>query len=153
MFSAIKKKLKALRDVLEDPNRMMERIIAEDDIQNKIIELNQQQLYDKGIQADGTPTGNYSETSIEVFGKEPGHITLKDTGAFFSSFKVIQGTEGFLIIANTLKAVADYKDVGLTFDLLERWPKALGLTQESKNLLSPDIADKVRERLKLAISK
>ncbi len=135
-------------------DQVMAKVLSIPAIENKIVALNQSQLFDKGLQADGTPTGQYSETSVNVYGKTPGHIKVKDTGAFYASMKVKNESDGVIVDADTMKTVDDYKDKGLTFDLRERWPELLGLTEESKETLNkedvlPALQDELRNRMNL----
>lgn len=122
-----------LEEALEDPY-----------VQAQIIELNQSQLYDKGIEADGSPTGEYSKKSIEVYGKSPGHITLKDTGATYDTMRVLSSGDGFVIVADM-----DLHGV----DLNVIYPNALGLTPESLEELLPLIRDTmiriIKDKLKI----
>ena len=150
MFSAIKNKLNALRKL--EPNKIMEGIISETDIQQKIVDLNQSQMYDKGVDAVGDSLGDYRAATIVGTndyegkidkGQRYDHITLNDSGEFYDSMKVIQGTEAFLITGNTDKQ---------GFNLLDRWPDALGLTPESKTELAIEIKQRVLDKIKSSIS-
>ena len=142
-------KIRRVAAVLSN-DRMAEVVFGNTDIQDQMVKLNQEQLQ-KGLQADDTPTGEYSTTSVEVYGKSPGPINLYNTGDFYNSMKTVpQGTIA-VIEGDTIKTVADYKDKGLTVDLLDRWPKALGLDEESKAEIRPlaqqIVVDEVRKAL------
>lgn len=50
-------------------------------------DLNIEQL-EEGERSDGTSLPNYSPTSVAVYGKQPGPMTLRDTGAFHKSIKL-----------------------------------------------------------------
>ena len=74
------------------------------DVQFEIIRLNtDDQLYEEGVLSDGSFLPDYSETSVNVYGKSAGHITLKDTGEFYQSFIVKVNTAGIMIVANDVK--------------------------------------------------
>ena len=74
------------------------------DVQFEIIRLNtDDQLYEEGILSDGSYLPDYSETSVNVYGKSAGHITLKDTGEFYQSFVVKVNNTGIMIVANDVK--------------------------------------------------
>lgn len=111
-------------------------------VQEFIIQLNTEglptsQLYEDGIDSLGVGLGNYTPFSIEIklAGGESGlgdtridHITLKDRGVFYDSFKVIPKKNGFGIIANFI--VEDGKD------LRDRFGNNLkGLTKENERIL------------------
>lgn len=143
MFGAIRNLCKKVLDL--DQVAILEEALQDSGIQELIIELNQSQLFDVGIEADGTPTGNYSEVSVTKYGKEPGHITLHDTGETYDSMKVITGDTGFQIIADM-----DLHGV----DLNVIYPHALGLTEDSLAILIPKLRTVmiiiIKEKLKIA---
>lgn len=71
------------------------------EVQFEIIRLNTiDQLFDEGKRADGTILDDYSETSVNLYGKRPGSIQLKDTGHFYQSFIVLAEKSAILIIAD-----------------------------------------------------
>jgi hypothetical protein len=82
-------------------------------VQSYIIELNTEgestsQLYELGEDSLGRSLGNYSPFTIDakLFGggdSRIDHITLKDTGEFYESFKVKPLKTGFKITANPNK--------------------------------------------------
>jgi hypothetical protein len=102
-------------------------------VQNKIIELNTiDQLFNKGIDALGNSLGDYSQTSVEVFGKRAGHITLKDTSEFYESFVVLVRKDSLVIRANTFKE----GEKG-TIDLTDRFgDEIIGLTSENLEVIT-----------------
>jgi len=103
-------------------------------LNDDILQLNKDQLYDLGITADGKDLGGYAPYTLEYKEHEAGklgrdtrsdHITLKDTGAFYDSFKLRSDIGGFIISADTKKEDTDL----ITFG------KILGLTNENKGTL------------------
>lgn len=50
--------------------------------QEVLADLNIEQL-NKGLRSDGTVMPDYSQVSVEFYGKPDGPIKLKDTGAFY----------------------------------------------------------------------
>src|SRR4051812_41979225 len=95
MFNAIKRKIEKIERL--DQDKIMTEILDDSKIQSDIIALNQKQLFEEGVQADGTPTGEYQPATIQGTKYYPGkiekgqpydHVTLKDTGAFYNSMKV-----------------------------------------------------------------
>jgi hypothetical protein len=102
-------------------------------VQKEIIRLNTiEQLYNEGIDALGQSLGNYSKTSVEVFGKRAGHITLKDTSEFYNSFVVLVKKDSYTIRANTFKQ----GNKG-TINLTDRFgEEIIGLTEENQDLIN-----------------
>jgi len=140
MFGKIRNIATRVNSLTDD--QILDFIMSDDDIKQMMIALNQKQLYELGLQADGSPTGDYSPVTVkikEASGQPTDHITLKDTGDFYNSMKVTIGYNYARIEADTVKTVDDYKDKGLQVDLLDRWPKALGLTDESIKEILPEV--------------
>lgn len=143
MFGAIKKlnaKVQAF-----DQDRTLTDILGNETLQAQIIDLNQNQLYEKGIQADGTPTGDYAPITISHYkplaaaeGRDgrSDHITGKDTGQTYASMKVASLPDGF-------KIEADDRN-----NFFEREDKGLGLTSESLNEIRPEIKERFVETLR-----
>lgn len=117
-------------------NRILEKAVSSNQIKAEIIDLNQSQLQ-SGVDSEGDSTGEYSSTSVNVYGKTPGRITLKDTGEFYDSMKVGQDSDEFFVTGNT------NKEGGV--DLLDRWPDAMGLTDESLDEIIPAITEEAVE--------
>ena len=130
-------------------NPILEDVLKDSSLQAQIVDLNQSQLYDQGIQADGTPTGDYAQITIDKYKPLAGyegrdsrsdHITGKDTGETYDSMKVSTGSEGFVITADDRN------------DFFEREPKGLGLTTESLNEILPEIKESFIQKYKKAIA-
>lgn len=113
-------------------------------MQAQVIELNtDSQLYDKGVDADGVPIGQYSPFTVDYKQSIAGrlgndtrtdHITLKDTGDFYRSFRFVPLSNGFEITADTDKGGGD--------DLAEMYGrKILGLTDESIQQIIPEVTE------------
>lgn len=118
-------------------NTIMSEIMSEPSVQGQIVSLNQVQMYDKGIDAHGQSLGEYSKTSVEVYGKRPGHITLHDTGEFYDSMKVFKTGTGAFEIHGDME----------THDLQKQWPDALGLTPESISVMLPVVKQKLIDKI------
>ena len=143
MFDSLTKYLDSMIS-LNDETMWFEVIDRE--AQFEIIRLNtEDQLYDDGVRSDGTLLPDYSQRSVEEFGKPEGHIRLKDTGAFYQSFRVKVDKYGFFIAADD---VGDY-DEPLTDVYGE---DILGLTEENmivlRNMLRDNYIKQVYERLR-----
>jgi len=107
----------------------------DNDVQDEIIRLNtQEQLFDQGIDSQGRSLGDYSNVSVEIYGKPAGHIRLYDTGHYYDSHKVIVDKTGFNITADD---VSIYDE-----PLTQVWGEdIIGLTEENLNSLKEWILD------------
>jgi hypothetical protein len=113
--------------------------VVDREVQFEIIRLNtEDQLFQDGVDSTGADLPDYSDASINVYGKRPGHMTLKDTGEFYQSFVVRVDRSGINIIADTQK---DDKD------LLE-YGEIIGLTEENIGLLRDMLVINYREYLR-----
>ncbi len=82
----------------------MSELLRDERLKNYIIELNQEQLYDRGVDSEGKDLGRpgYSDYTIEIKkkkGQRYDHVTLKDTGRFYKSFRIRVNKDGFTIDA------------------------------------------------------
>jgi len=87
-------------------------------LENEIIRLNQEQLYSSGQLSDGSFLDSYSPyTIVKKQEARSGHdsrvanMTLRDTGAFYKSFKVKITNENVLVYATdgkTDKLITDF---------------------------------------------
>lgn len=104
-------------------------------VQNFIVDLNTEgkptsQLYELGIDSQGNTLGEYSPYTIQFKidkGQRFDHVTLKDTGDFYETFKVKPTKKGFEIIANP------NKDDDNLFEIYGK--EIVGLTEENKTIL------------------
>lgn len=142
LYDRIKKLQTPLNQILED-------VLKDNDIEESIIKLNQEQLYDQGVQADGSTTGQYTEDSkiqkywagVDGTGdSRSDHITGKDTGETYASMQVKINPDSFIITAD------DRNDF---FE--EHAPKGLGLTNESIKEILPEVKQLFIEKYKKAI--
>jgi hypothetical protein len=92
-----------------DLNDILFAMWSRNDTQDYIVELNTvEQLYNEGIRSDDSEIGQYTDNTKQMKTVGSGdsridHITLKDTGAFYKSFKIKPNKKGFKIIANPNK--------------------------------------------------
>jgi len=91
-----------------------------------ITALNLQQL-ERGQYVSGVNLPDYSEVSVEVFGKPDGAMTLKDSGDYYESFKSILNNTEILLVSNPIKT-----DNGVTINIEQKYGAAFG--QEIKGL-------------------
>ena len=135
-FGKLLRRIEQLKTPL---NSIMSDVISEDKMQDKIIALNQTQMFDEGVNADNVELPNYSQASVNFWGKRAGKIQMYNTGAFFNSMKVKVESDDFVISGDTLKDSYNYVGEDIKIDLEDKYGKLLGLTQDSKNELSYDI--------------
>lgn len=120
-------------------NDMMRELANNREFTDYIVFLNtENQLYDKGIDSKNITLGEYLDSTIEGTvnfkgkkekGQRYDHVTLKDTGEFYNSFKaILDGNSDFIISADTIK------DTG---DLIEKYgSEILGLNSNSLEKLA-----------------
>lgn len=104
--------------------------LSQKEVQDEIIRLNTtNQLYEEGIRSDGSPLGPYRPFTIEIKrqkGQPYDHVTLRDTGEFYASFRVFYDADTFEVTADGDKGDKNLFDVygdnvlGLTEFNLER---------------------------------
>lgn len=116
-----------------DTNRVFERFMDKDNAKVYMLNLNRfDQLYEQGIDANGKFLGTYTEHTKQLK-RDPmlTHITLRETGEFYNSFRVTTGYGYAEIQADPIK------DQGTEFgDLTLRFgPDIIGLTDDSKEAM------------------
>lgn len=148
MFDAIKKKVENLKKFNQE--KALNEILSTPSLESQIIDLNQKQLYEQGIQADGSSTGQYAPITISHYkplAKAEGrdgrtdHVTLKDTGHLYNSMEVVAVKEGITITADDENGVFEKMKV----------EDALGLTAESISDIIPEIRTELIEKVKNAL--
>jgi len=126
---------------------MMAKVFDEASLQVQSIDLNQLQLYDKGINADGETLGEYSFRTLEYKTRIAGglgndtrtdHVTLKDTGDFYRSMKFEKDDDAFWITGDADKG---------GHDLTRMYGNILGLTIESLYELHDEILERYQEKI------
>lgn len=146
MFDAIIQLGKKI--ALLDEDKILSEILDSPGLQAQIVDLNQSQLYDKGIQSDGSPTGEYAPITISYYkplaaseGRDgrTDHITGKDTGRTYESMKVFNGSKGFLVHADDRN------------NFFDREPEGLGLTDESIQEILPEIQEAIIDEIEKKI--
>lgn len=109
-----------------------------------IIQLNQEFQLQLGVLADNTQLPFYSEVSQSVYGKPNSRWTLKDTGEFYESFKVISVSQSGLVI----DADDEKEDKRLS-----EYGAILGLNDENMARLKDFVIPTIRKYLKELILK
>ncbi len=116
-------------------NFLMKWLFASREFRDTIIYLNTwDQLYDRGIDSEGKSLGHYQPYTVflkELKGQPTDHITLRDTGDFYKSFRVTLSNLDIQIVCDPIK----YGPLGVV-NLLMQWGKEIiGLTDESMSIL------------------
>ena len=99
----------------------------------------QNQLFQKGITEDGTFLPEYSPLTKDIKvskGAKYSNMTLHDTGAFYNSIVYKINGDDILV-----KADDEHNLVGRYGD------RILGLTDESKNVLKPEILERIKKSI------
>ncbi len=81
-------------------DKIMSEVLRDERLKDYIIELNQSQLYESGTDSNGQSLGQYQPYTVEIKrkkGQRTDHITLKDTGRFYNSFRIRVKSDGFEI--------------------------------------------------------
>lgn len=110
-----------------------------------IIQMNtEDQLEEQGIFSDGTPTGEYSSVTVGYKiqkGDRYDHITFKDTGGFYDSFRIDVDKNGLDIDADG--------QVSADTNLFKVYGEDIaGLTDENMKFLIEIVAEKYIEYVK-----
>lgn len=125
-----------LDDMLNKATRLSEakawRFVIDREVKDEIIRLiTQDQLFSDGVDGDGDSLGEYSNFTKAIKlskGQRIDHVTLKDTGAFYDSFRIIVNKDSIDVFADD----SSIYDTPLTkmYGL-----EILGLTEENKGWL------------------
>src|ERR1017187_5547833 len=113
MFQALTNKINSVKQL--SLKNIYHELFLDKEFNDFIIELNTQtQLYEQGIDSTGESIGEYSAYT-KMLKKEKGqitdHVTLKDTGEFYKSFKTYWNGFGegeIVITANPYKTDDEY---------------------------------------------
>jgi len=104
-----------------------------------VIDVNIEQMTDKGQTADEKSLGEYSPASIAM-GKRPGHIQLHDTGDFHGAMKLKKEEKNKFVIDST-----DWKT-----GMLEReYGMIFGLNKKNLSELAEEIYKDLYKELKV----
>jgi len=114
-----------------DENQVFEEFFEKSDPAKVfVMNLNRwEQLYEQGVFADGRPTGHYAAYTLQKkrdLGHVTEHMTFRDTGKMYESFRVLPQYGSITIEADT--TMPDGID-------LESYGQLLGLTDENKGVL------------------
>lgn len=128
MFPKVQAIIEKLKKI--NSGSVLNELSKDENLKENIIHYNTvEQLYDKGIDDTGkliTPLYSKKTFGIKTSkGQRTDHVTLKDTGEFYNSFRVLNTPDGLLITADSIKDDTD---------LRERYGKEIiGLTDVSLN--------------------
>ncbi len=146
-MEALKNLLNELKRTL-NVNRLMREIMKDERLRRYYIELNQEQLYEQGADSKGKQLEPYSFATMNIK-KKKGQVfnrtTLKDTGKFYKSFRIIVRSDGFIIDAEGEKEDSN---------LFERYGiDILGLNEvnsfQFNQILAREIRSKILQALQL----
>jgi len=128
--------------------QFMKELFNYADFRDLIIYLNtEKQLFQEGVNSQGVELsdigGNYNPNYADFTGKKAlNHIDLKDTGAFYNSFRTfLDNNNDIDIEADTIKV----SERGVS-DLIDRWgAEIIGLNENSITILGEFVKDKFRD--------
>lgn len=117
----------------------------------KVVFLNtEEQMYNKGINADGERMGFYEPYTINekiANGQRYDHITGENTGEMYKSARAEFDYEGNLNMS--MDTIKDGKDISVVTDWGKNWGKNIvGLTDESMARLKPINRDNIIKDLR-----
>ncbi len=148
MFAELKKKLKRFK--LPSPKEVFYQLFRDKEFTSLIVRLNtegeqtSQLIY--GVNYNDKPLdeigGEYSPYTV-MLKKDKGqitdHVTLKDTGEFYKSFKTFWRNEKNGVIQITADTI---KELGV--DLIDRWGREIiGLSEDNIGVLRVMAKDKI----------
>lgn len=108
-----------------------------------IIDLNTiDQLYNQGVDSRGVSLGDYTaytKSLKQQKGERYDHITLKDTGEFYKSFRIIFTGDALQIVANPIKDDTNlFKEFGIDIVGLTEYSMSVVITK-ALQLIKPYI--------------
>lgn len=128
-----------------NPNEILSVSLDNPGVKQQIIDRNQEQMYEQGIDSKSESLGEYSPNTIKIKqekGQRYDHITLNDTGEFYDSMKVVPQGSGAVISADMQKPDTNLETI---------YPEALGLTEESKEQVKPILVSVMKREILKAI--
>jgi hypothetical protein len=120
--------------------KIVREILQKKDIQDFIIEMNHEQLYELGEDSKGVSLGEYSPVTIQYKdrkGQVSDRVTLRDTGVFYESFTIKVDDAGFIQNADGYKGGGNdlFKMYGIDI---------LGLNEDNTQRLRDRLIDEIR---------
>jgi len=114
-----------------------------------IIDLNTiDQLYNQGVDSRGVSLGDYTaytKSLKQQKGERYDHITLKDTGEFYKSFRIIFTGDALQIVANPIKDDTNlFKEFGIDI---------VGLTEDSMSVVTTKALQLIKPSIKQQLLK
>lgn len=148
MFGVIKELAKRSRRL--SSAGIVKKILDNSGLQMDIVELNQEQMYEEGVDAKGQPLGHYAPMTLR-HKLSPGphdhrtdHVTLKDRGDFYNSMGVKNEETYFVITGDMEKSGTDLATI---------YPYALGLTTKNISMVRKWVEPIAIQRIKEALLK
>lgn len=119
------------------------------DFRKLIIDLNTiDQLYNQGVDSRGRSLGDYTaytKSLKQAKGQRTDHITLKDTGEFYNSFRIILNGNALQIIADPIKEDTNlFQEFGIDI---------VGLTEDSMSVVTTKALQLIKPYIKQQLLK
>lgn len=134
-----------------DINSILKAIFLDPDFQLWLLDvIRWNQLYEQGVSEDNVKIGTYAPFTYELKGEQGvinSHITLRDTGAFYASFRVFVNEDNVVINADGDKTDPVTGDVTNLFEKYGDAGNLLGLTEENWNKMIDQITPKIIEQI------
>jgi hypothetical protein len=138
-----------LKNFIREMNvdRLMREIMKDERLKSYFIELNQEQLYEQGADSKGHQLEPYTFATMNIKrkkGQRYDRTTLKDTGKFYKSFRIVVQSDGFIIQADGQKE---------EMNLFDRYGiDILGLNEVNMYQFQQILAREIRTKIIQAIS-
>lgn len=125
---------------------MLQKVFSNEDLQAKMIELNQEQMYDEQETRLGRKHGLYAQKTLRRKrrrdGSYPERYTFEETGAFYDSLNVYAGETGVQMLTDfQIDHIASLFATYASED-------DLGLNEENILSLKEDIVDGLRGEIR-----
>lgn len=134
------KQIKALEFIKKNKDAIILQIVKE--IEPELLEMNKDQLYNFGEDAEGKMLPPYSNFTVKIKklkGQRFDHMTLKDTGDFYKGFGIKIGKKEFEINSKDKKTMELKMNYG---------DEILGLNEKNKqemiDMIYPILLEKVK---------
>jgi len=146
--------MKDLEQLLKNINKLdiddifQKNVWSRSDSKEYIVQLNTEgqptsQLFEQGVDSLGNTLGEYAPRTKDIKtakGQRIDHITLRDAGNFYNSYRVIPRKKGFDIVADPIAG-----DSNLFDDFGE---EIVGLTKENEKLMLEFVEEFFENELK-----
>jgi hypothetical protein len=132
---ALKKLIQNATDI--DDGKIFILTFADPNLKSLVLSLNKDQLK-MGELADDSFIQEYSDTSVNFYGKRPGRFTLYETGEFYNSFTVLDVTK---------EAIIEFADTEKPDKNLLEYGEVIGLNGQSLEILINEAIPIMRDKI------